>query len=105
MDYLNTISLTNKPPDGWKLKLSLKQYDKLDAERRKYYEPLYAKYRTKKIRDYDMDYGNFVGWKPIDVGIGEPIGYKYVGYWSARLIDQVNSSNVLMSRIMKKSKW
>jgi hypothetical protein len=90
------------PPKGWLEKLTLKQYAKFDDERKKYYEPLYAKYRTKKIRDYDPDYGNFVGWRPIQVGIGDPVGYKYVGYWAARTIDQINNSNVLMKRILNK---
>lgn len=98
------VTLGSKAPDGWKQKVTLKQYAKLD-DRQKYYKPLYAKYRTKKIRDYDPDYGNFVSWRPIQVGIGEPIGYEYVGYIEARLIDQVLSSNVLMDRVLNKGKW
>lgn len=94
-----------RAPDGWPEKLDLEGYSKLDSERKKYYEPLYAKYRTKKIRDYDPDYGNFVGWRPIQVGVGDPIGYRYVGYIAARTIDQVNSSNVLMARVMNPKKW
>lgn len=91
-------------PEGWKQKVTLKQYAKL-GDRQKYYEPLYAKYRTKKIRDYDPDYGNFIGWRPIQVGIGDATTYKYVGYWVARTIDQLNSSNVLTERIFNKKKW
>lgn len=103
-DKVLNLSLGMDAPAGWKQKVTLKQYAKL-GDRQKYYGPLYAKYRTKKIRDYDPDYGNFVGWKPIQVGIGEPIGYKYVGYWSARLIDQINSSNVIMDRVLNKKNW
>lgn len=96
-----TVTANRTPPEGWLQKLTLKQYAELNNERKKYYEPLYAKYRTKKIRDYD-EYDNFAGWKPIQIGIGNPISYEYVGYWTARTIDQINNSNVLMSRILNK---
>lgn len=96
------LMVMNKAPAGWAQKLSLRQYAKLDDERKKYYQPTYAKYRTKKVRDYDFDTGQFVGWRPIDIGIGDPIGYKYVGYLAARAMDQINSSNVLMKRILGK---
>lgn len=102
MNNKRIITSFNRAPDGWKQDLSLSEYNSLDSERRKYYAPLYAKYRTKKIRDYDPDYGNFVGWKPIQVGIGNPIGYEHVGYFAAKMIDSVNNSNVLMSRILNK---
>lgn len=103
MDFTQVINFTNSAPDGWAEKLTLKQYYNLDTERKKYYEPLYAKYRTKKIRDYDVETGSFVGWRPIDIGIGEPVGYKYVGYFAARMIDNVMRSDILMSRVL--GKW
>jgi hypothetical protein len=92
----------NKAPDGWSQKLSLKQQAKLDEERKKYYKPLFAKYRTKKVRDYDYDTGAFCGWKPIQIGIGDPVGYEYVGYFAARMIDQINSSNIIMKRVLSR---
>ncbi len=105
MNFSERIIMANKQaPDGWKQKLSLEEYALIDADKKKYYAPLFAKYRTKKIRDYDPDYGNFVGWRPISVGVGAPIGYEYVGYMAAKMIDNALSSNVLMSRIMKGKK-
>lgn len=98
------VSFDKRAPKGWKQNVGVAEYEQLD-DRQKYYEPLYAKYRTKKIRDYDPDYGNFVGWKPIQVGLGEPISYRYVGYFEARVIDQLLSSNVLMQRVMNSAKW
>jgi hypothetical protein len=93
-------------PEGWKQKLTILQYEKLDDEKKKYYKPLFAKYRTVKHRTYDFDTGQFCGWEPHQVGIGAPIGYEYVGYWAALTIDQLNSSNVLMERVLnKKSNW
>lgn len=95
-----------KAPPGYPERLSLSGYEALDDERKRHYEPLYAKYRTKKVRDYDPDYGYFVGWKPVQVGMGEPVGYKYIGYISAKLIDLVMDSSVLTTRILNKSnKW
>jgi hypothetical protein len=87
-------------PEGWLDKLTLEQYAELDEERKPYYEPLFGRYRTKKIRDYDPDYGNFVGWRPVQVGVGDPIAYKYVGYFAAKTIDAALKSNVLASRIL-----
>lgn len=107
MDFANVIDFTMKMglPDGWKQNLSVEEYAE-SGDKKKHYRPLYAKYRTKKIRDYDFDYGNFVGWKPVQVGIGEPIGYEYVGYFEAHMIDQVEKSNVLMARILNSpKKW
>lgn len=103
----DSISMAmDKPLEGWPVKLTLKQYTKLDDDRKRYYGSLYAKYRTKKIRDYDQDTGKFCGWRPIQVGIGEPIGWKYVGYLAAKLIDDTLSSNVLMSRVLNRpKKW
>lgn len=103
MNFNEVVSFMNKAPDGWREKLSLDEYDNLDDERKKYYEPLFAKYRTKKVRDYDLDYGNFIGWRAIKVGIGKPIGHKYVGYFAAKMIDDTLKSNVLMDRVM--GKW
>lgn len=97
------LTMGMEAPEGWKQKVTLKQYAKL-GDRQKYYEPLYAKYRTKKIRDYD-ECDNFAGWKPIQIGIGDPIAYEYVSYWAARTIDQLNSSNVLTERILNRKKW
>lgn len=106
MDYTNAILTTiNRPPDGWPKELSIEEYSTLGTDRRYYYQPIYAKYRTKKVRDYDPDYGNFLGWRPIEIGIGEPTGYKYVGYIAAKAIDQINSSNVLMGRILKNERY
>jgi hypothetical protein len=105
MQFTTAINFAYEPPEGWKKKVTLAQYAKL-GDKQKYYEPLYAKYRTKKIRDYDIDTGQFVGWRPIQVGIGDPTSYKYVGYFEARMIDQINSSNVLMDRVLNKPiKW
>jgi hypothetical protein len=105
MNFTNVIALTmGSAPEGWAERLALKGFAELDGERKKYYEPLYAKYRTKKIRDYDPDYGNFVGWRPIQIGLGEPIGYRYVGYFAARMIDDVLRSNVLMARVLSPTK-
>lgn len=105
MNFSERVLLTTMGPSpkGWEQNVTLKQYAKL-GDRQKYYEPVYAKYRTKKIRDYD-EYDTFAGWKPIQVGIGEPISYKYMGYYAARTIDQINSSNVLMDRVLNKKKW
>lgn len=106
MDYGRVMMALDKAPTGWPERLFLTEYSALDSERKKYYSPLYAKYRTKKIRDYDLDYGNFVGWKPIQVGVGEPVGYKYVGYVAATTIDRVMDSSVLVKRaISKPKKW
>lgn len=101
MTFTDKISFVmDKAPAGWKQRLSLFGYDKLDNERKQYYGPVYARYRTKKVRDYDFDTGQFCGWKPVQVGIGVPIGYKYVGYFVAREIDQINRSNILMRRVL-----
>lgn len=101
MNFTNVVSFLNKAPEGWLDKLNLKQYATLDEERKKYYGLLFATYRTKKIRDYDPEDGAFVGWKPIQIGIGNPIGYKYIGYFAARMVDDVLRSNVLIDRILK----
>lgn len=85
-----------------KVKLSLQEFAALEYGRGKYYAPIYAKYRTKKIRDYDLDTGDFAGWKAIQVGIGECVGYEYIGYFEARLVDSILNSNVLMKRVLKK---
>lgn len=103
MDFNSAISFANKAPEGWKEKLTLDEYAKLEDERKQYYKPLFAKYRTKKVRDYDLDTGKYVGWKETQVGIGEPTGYEYVGYFTAKMIDDILNSNVLMQRIM--GKW
>jgi hypothetical protein len=103
VNYTNIVTMTiNKPPKGWPETLTLTQYEKLDDERKKYYHPTYDKYRTKKVRDYDFDTGEFVGWKPIQIGLGAVTGYEYVGYYAAKEIDAILNSNVLMQRILKK---
>lgn len=102
MDVTERVLMaTNKAPEGWHQKVGLAEYAALDEERKKYYNPLFAKYRTKKVRDYDPDYGHFVGWRPIQVGVGEPIGYEYVGYLPAKAIDAILNSNVLMERVLR----
>lgn len=93
------IKMTNKPPEGWPEKISVAEQTVLDVERKKYYSPLYAKYRQVKRREYD-ECGHFMGWEPYPVGVGEPVGYEYVGYFAAKLIDDVLNSNVMMTRIM-----
>lgn len=106
MDYAQVITSIDRAPEGWLQRLSLGEYDALDDKARRYYEPLFARYRTKKVRDYDPDYGNFVGWRPIQVGVGEPIGYKYVGYIAAQAIDRIMDSNVLTARVLSRpKKW
>lgn len=94
------MHIMDKPRDGSKERLSLAEYAELGDDRKRYYAPLYAKYRTKKVRDYDPDCGHFVGWRPIQVGVGEPVAYEHVGYFAARMIDSLYSSNVLTSRII-----
>lgn len=94
------LLIMNKAPEGWKQKLTLKQFDKLVKDNKKYYKPLFAIYRTKKIRDYDPETGAYAGWKSVQIGVGEPIGYEYVGYFEAKLIDNLLKSNILMSRIL-----
>lgn len=102
MDFIErTLMAMNQAPEGWPQKLSLAEYAVLDDERKRYYGPLFAKYRTKKVRDYDPDYGHFVGWRPIQVGIGDPVGYEYVGYIAAKAIDAALNSNVLMERVLR----
>lgn len=102
MQFSEQIILAmDRAPTGWPVKLSLRQYAKLDDERKRYYKPLFAKYRTKKVRDYDPDCGHFVGWRPVEIGIGDPIGYKYVGYLAARVIDSIFTTNVFMQRVLK----
>lgn len=108
MNYQGVIASTmfGKAPDGWLEKISVEDYNLLSAERSLYYGPMYAKYRAKKIRDYDPDYGYFVGWRTIQVGIGDPVGYKYHGYIGARAIDAVLRSSVLTARVMgSPKKW
>lgn len=105
MQFNTLVSFGYKAPDGWKQKLTLAQYAKIDEEKKKYYKPLYAKYRTVKHRAYDIDTGQFCGWEPHQVGIGEPIRYEYVGYWEARTIDQLMTSNVLIDRVLNKKGW
>lgn len=99
------MTLSDRPPADWPEKISVDDFNQLDNERKTYYRALYAKYRTKKVRDYDFESGDFVGWKLIQIGIGEPIGYKYHGSITAKSIQSVMNSNVLAERIIKKDKW
>lgn len=92
--------LTDKPPDGWLSVMSPTEYVKLDNERKNYYSPVYGKYRTKKYRAYD-ECDNFIGWEPMQVGIGEPVSYRYHGKIMAKVVDSVLHSNILMTRMMK----
>lgn len=106
MLFNDLVTFDKRAPEGWKQKLSLSQYNKLDDEKKKYYQPLYAKYKTKKRRSYDYDTGAYCGWEEYQVGIGSPTSYEYVGYFAARTIDQMLNSNVLMDRILNKpKKW
>jgi hypothetical protein len=102
MNYSQAISFINEPPRGWKKSVSLEEYAKLEEDRKKYYMALYAKYRPKKIRDYDPDTGSYVGWKTIQVGIGDPVGYEYIGFFEAHVVDQIFKSNILMQRVLGK---
>lgn len=105
MNYSEVLRLTfgDIAPKGWKQELSFDEYEQLDNESKKRYGFRYAKYRTKKYRDYD-ECGKFTGWMPMQVGVGKPIGYKYHGVITAHYVDSVMNSNVLMGRITK-SKW
>lgn len=95
-------TLTDRPPEGWPEKLFTTEYDELDDERKTYYGALYAKYRIKKYRDYG-EYGEFLGWAEMQVGLGNPIGYKYHGVITARIVQSLLNSNVLMTRLLGRS--
>lgn len=94
------LQFMDRAPERWEQKLSLSEYASLEDAKKRYYKPLFDKYKTKKIRDYDPEYGYFVGWRPIQIGLGNPVAYEYVGYLSARMIDDVFRSNILMERIL-----
>lgn len=56
------------------------EYDALDAEGKYGYHPIYASYKTKKVREYstcDLGYDHFMGWVDRTTPVGEPIHYKY----------------------------
>jgi hypothetical protein len=93
------LTITMAAPEGWAQELTLDEYPTLPAERRKYYSPLFAKYRQVKRREYD-EYGHFIGWEPHPVGVGDPVGYKYIGVFAAKTLDSLLSTNVLMNRIL-----
>ena len=93
--------LTDKPPKGWPKVITPIHYAQLDDDTKNYYGTMYSKYRTKKYRDYD-EYGGYLGWAEMQVGIGEPIGYKYHGVIIAKVVDSVLSSNVMVTRMLAK---
>lgn len=102
MNFSNNVTtLTDKPPDGWPTVISPIHYAQLDDDTKNYYSPIYAKYKTKKYRDYD-EYGSYLGWAEMQIGIGEPVGYKYHGVIMAKVIDSVLSSNIIVTRILSR---
>lgn len=101
VNYTNITNMADRPPEGWEPKLSPNEYEALEADRKNYYSPVYAKYHTKKYRDYD-DHDNYIGWASMEVGVGKPIGYKYHGVIMARVIDSVLNSSVIATRLLSK---
>lgn len=82
-------------------------YASLDPEEQKQYEPVYLKYRDKKIRDYDVCYEcgttRFAGWVTVQVPVGEPWLYNVAPTLTARMIDVMASSDVLYARALGKA--
>lgn len=95
--------LTDRPPEGWPKRISPKRYAGLNENRQYYYSPIYAKYKTKKYREYetcDLGHSHYQGWAIKRIPIGEPVRYEYHGAIMGRVVEDVLKSSVLASRIM-----
>jgi hypothetical protein len=97
--------------------LSSEKYAELSSDEQFFYDPLYKKYKTKKVRDYqdcDLGHTHFMGWVEVRTPIGEPISYvrdnsltrQTMKLMKPKIVDSLLESNVLMSRILSKpDKW
>lgn len=86
-------------------RLTVEEYAALPVDERPKWLAGYAKYRTKKVRRYehcDLGHEHFLGWEPVEIGIGEPTHYYWSGVIMARAVDDLLSSNVLTQRILSR---
>lgn len=101
---------------GMRNLITPKAYKKLSENEQFFYDPVYAKYKTKKVRSYencDLGYSHFMGWVEERTPIGDPIQWARDNSMTRQMskialpkvIDSVLDSNVLMSKILNKEKW
>lgn len=104
LDYNSIIKTTmSSVPKGWKQTLTVDEYTALDGKKKRYYNPVYGSYKTKKRREYgECEYGerHFLGWEEYRVGVGEPISWEYVGYFGAVMIEQILDGSLLRDRMI-----
>ena len=91
------------------------KYENMSEREQYYYSPVYAKYKSKKIRSYNececCGHKEFMGWDVEKTPIGEPVGYKKIRpilpYGLDRALhdlffDQVTHSNVITDKLLNK---
>ena len=91
------------------------KYENLSEREQYSYSPIYAKYKSKKVRYYNeceyCGHREFMGWEVEKTPIGEPIGYEKINpifpyeldrMFNDHLIDQVTRSNVFAEKILNK---
>ena len=111
----NDSILMGYKPSGANPFITPEQFEGLSDEDKYYYEPDYKKYRVIKVRDYseccECGHKEFLGWVEKEIPVGEPYRYlltaqtvPYALYKMAidNTRNSVNSSNVLMERVLNK---